>query len=237
MSHKAVEKLFYELSSESRLDILNEVLNEGLKMQDLARRVDLTATEAFRQLQRLSDAGLVKRQPDGTYAITPYGRLEMQLARSLGFVFDHRDYFMEHDVWRLPGPFVNRVVELSGAVLVGETMDAIVNVERIQGEAEERVWGIGEGRFTERMGSVSSDQVSGGLEYRVLSPLPHTKMAHLENRTLTDIPVVLLLTEKEAMVSLRRNDGRMDYAGFMGKDEAFLVWARDLFKYYWDECG
>jgi hypothetical protein len=28
-------------------------------------------------------------------------------------------------------------------------------------------------------------------------------------------------------------DGRVDYAGFIGKDEIFLNWVKDLFLYYW----
>ena len=49
-------KLFFELASDSRLSILFELRNEALKMQDVARRLDVTATEAFRQLERLSAA-------------------------------------------------------------------------------------------------------------------------------------------------------------------------------------
>ena len=49
---EGVEKLFFELASESRLSILRELQIENLKMQEIARRLDVTATEAFRQLQQ-----------------------------------------------------------------------------------------------------------------------------------------------------------------------------------------
>ena len=39
-------------------------------MQDLARKLDLTATEATRQLQRLSQVKLIERTPEGTYSTT-----------------------------------------------------------------------------------------------------------------------------------------------------------------------
>jgi len=52
-------KLLFELASESRLVILRELQKENLKMQEIARRLDVTATEAFRQLQRLSTSSLV----------------------------------------------------------------------------------------------------------------------------------------------------------------------------------
>jgi predicted transcriptional regulator len=232
---EVLEKLFFELSSESRLAILRKLLGESLKTQEMARRLDVTATEAFRQLQRLTDAGLVQRQPEGSYTITSYGRLVLHLTSSLGVVSKHREYFLRHDFWRLPIQFIDRIGEVSGADLIMDTMGSISRVEQIIGGAEEYLWGIGEGRFTENMGKTAEEQSGIGVEYRVLSPLPPTRIQSLENRTLSDVPVVLILTEKEALICLRFADGRMDYAGFSGKDPVFLLWVRDLFLYYWDK--
>ena len=97
-----IEKLFFELASENRLSILHELTKENLKMQEIARRLDVTATEAFRQLERLSAALLVQRQPDGTFAIAEYGEIVLQLSSSLDFVSKYKDYFSKHDIIRLP---------------------------------------------------------------------------------------------------------------------------------------
>ena len=99
---EGAEKLFFELASESRLSILRELRSQNLKMQEIARRLDVTATEAFRQLERLSAALLVQRQPDGTFAIAEYGKMVLQLSSSLEFANKHKDYFSTHDVMRLP---------------------------------------------------------------------------------------------------------------------------------------
>ena len=88
-----IEKLFFELASESRLSILRELQKENLKMQEIARRIDVTATEAFRQLERLSAALLVKRQSDGTFALAEYGKMVLQLSSSLEFVSKHKNTF------------------------------------------------------------------------------------------------------------------------------------------------
>jgi predicted transcriptional regulator len=231
---EVLEKLFFELSSESRLAILRELLGKSLKTQEMARSLDVTATEAFRQLQRLSDAGLVQRQPEGSYEITSYGRLVLHLTVSLGVVSKHMEYFLGHDFWRLPIQFIDRIGEVSGASLILDTMGSISKSEKILGEAEEYIWGIGEGRFTENMGKITTEQSVGGVECRVMSPLPPAKARNLENRTFLDVPVVMVLTEKEALVCLRFVDGRMDYAGFLGDDPVFLSWVRDLFLFYWD---
>ncbi len=235
MEDQGVEKLHFELASEVRLGILRELQSNNLKMQEVARRLGVTATEAVRQLRRLSDAHLIERQPEGSYAVTQYGKLVLQLSSSLDFVFAHRRYFLTHDVWRIPRQFVDRLSELSQTDLKADTMESISAIERMVGEAKQFVWGIGEGRFTETMGRTGTEQVSRGIEYRVITPLPPSRLKGMEGRSLTDIPVLLALTENEAVVCFRRTEGGTDYAGFFGKDSAFLNWVKNLFLYYWEK--
>jgi len=56
MVSMGLEKLFFELASESRLGILTELQKHDAKMPEIARKLDLTNTETFRQLQRLNEA-------------------------------------------------------------------------------------------------------------------------------------------------------------------------------------
>jgi predicted transcriptional regulator len=231
---KGPDRLFFELASESRLGILREVEAKNLKMPEVARRLGLTGTEAFRQLQRLSEALLVQKQPEGTYAITLYGKLVLQLASALEFVFKHKEYFSTHDVWWLPQQFLDRIGELSQTNLrmsMGETLGRIPQMVR---EAEQYVWGFSPEPLLTESFEVISKQIPKGVEYKFLSPYPPTKLPNLENRTLFDAPLIVI-TEKEATVCFRFIGGRVDYAGFFGKDPVFLNWIKDLFLYYWDK--
>ena len=85
-------------------------------MQDIARKLDLTATEASRQLQRMSQAKLIERGPEGTYSTTQFGKLLLTLSASMELVYKNDDYFLAHDITKIPLPFVNRIGELSQAV-------------------------------------------------------------------------------------------------------------------------
>jgi predicted transcriptional regulator len=234
-NQEGIESLFFELASESRLGILRELQKKNLKMQEIARRLDLTATEAVRQLKRLTEAMLIQRQPEGSYTITGYGKLVLQLSASLEFAFKHKEFLLTHDIWRLPYEFVNRIGELSQTNLMTDTMEGISKTEQVLREAQQYVWGFGEGRFTEAMNTIANEHVRKGLEYKILSPLPPAKLQNLENRTLTELPAVFALTEKEAVICFRLIGGRADYAGFFGKDPIFLSWVKDLFLYYWDK--
>ncbi len=239
-NQEGIEKLFFELASESRLSILHELQTENLKMQEIARRLDVTATEAFRQLERLSAALLVQRQPDGTFAIAEYGKLVLQLSSSLEFVSKHRDYFSIHDLMRLPVQFVNRLGELSQANLVMDTIENLNKSERAFKEAEEYGWGIAEGTVPEHMSPVMNERIQKGVKLRFLLPenrfpAPTVIARNVEVRGISDLPAIVVLTEKEGGICFRQVGGRVDYAGFFGKDPTFLNWVKDLFLYYWDK--
>jgi len=241
--NSGVEKLFFELASEIRLDILQELKNENLKMQEIARRIDVTATEAFRQLERLSNALLVQKQPDGTFALAEYGKLVFQLSSSLEFTSKHKEYFSTHDVTRFPIQFVNRLGELSQAKLIIDTIETLNKAQRAFMEAEEYGWGMAEGTIPEQMEPIMDKIIQKGVKLRFVIPetrlptntSPLQPMKNVEIRGLLDLPAIVVLTEKEGAVCFRQVGGRMDYAGFFGKHPTFLNWVKDLFQYYWEK--
>lgn len=241
-NNELLEKLFFELASENRLRILQEIQTKNLKMNEIARKIDLTATEAFRQLQRLSNAMLVQKQPDGTFILTGHGKLVLQLTSSYEFVSKNRDYFLTHDVWNIPTPFINRLGELSNAQLLLDAMDNINQGEKMFIAAEEYAWGIAEGRIPELMNPIMAEKVRKGLkikmiiEEKLLDKIPPTSISNVEIRGIKEIPAIMASTENAATMCFRFNNGRLDYGGFYGRDPTFLNWAKDLFKYYWQNA-
>lgn len=239
---EGIEKLFFDFASESRLGIIRELNKQSLRMNELARELDLTATEAARQLQRLTEAHIVQKLPDGTYAITNYARLTLQLLLSLEFTFNHKGYFEDHDVWRLPYQFVNRMGELSRSTLCMDTIENINRSERIINEAEKYVWLMAE-KALESSRPAMLGQASKRVRFKLMfydcspsiyDPVPGDAPC-IEMRALAEIPGIVLCTEKEAGICLPSIEGRMDYAGFYSKDQMFINWARDLFLHFWDK--
>lgn len=239
-----LEKLFFELASESRLCILRELQKENLKMQDIARRLDVTPTEAFRQLERLGTAGLVQRQPDGTFALAEYGKLVLQISTSLDFISKYKEFFSTHDLMRLPSQFVNRLGELSGAELGLDTIENLNKGSQAFTDAERYAWGIGEGSIPGNMTSVMNRRVQEGIQVKMIISLERFPVGlgqsgspkNVELRGLPDIPVIIAMTEKAAGVCFRQIGGKMDYAGFFGSDPTFHNWVKDLFMFYWEKA-
>jgi predicted transcriptional regulator len=245
-SREGIEKLFFELASESRLSILREIAQKNRKLKDMARQLDLTQTEAFRQMQRLTETFLVEKKPDTTYGITEFGKLVLHQTLAFDFIFSHKDYFSTHDVWQLPTQFVDRIGTLSHANL---QLDPIQNINLIScmiKETEQFLWGIGESAGIENLNNLINQKISAGVQFRFLGPavvhspnyeIPPSASKNFEVKVIsTDVPVFVMVTEKEAAVGFRCVSGRLDYSGFVGKDSAFRIWAKDLFLYYWDSA-
>ncbi len=238
-----VDKLFLELSSESRLDLLRELETKELRMGELARHLHLTATEATRQLKRMTDAMLIRRLPEGAYTATPFGRLVLQLSPSLEFVSRHREYFATRDLSRIPYPFVNRLGELSQGALHMETMENIVTGEQLMGHVKRYFWALVPGPGSELLGPTVHEQKLRGVDFRFAvpaeafppkAPSPGAE-PDFELRGLREIPAILAATDEDGFVSFPPVSGRWDYAGFYGKDPKFLQWTKDVFLHFWEQ--
>ena len=238
-----ISKVIFELSSNRRASILFEVEKQNLKMQQIAKSLDMNVTETFRHLQRLSDAKLVEKKVNGTYAVTSLGNLAIGLLSSFNFFWKNGNYFLEHDVSCLPYEFVNRLGELSNGEFCGDTLSTLNRVRKMVYDAEEYIWAMAEQSETSHV-QVTNEKVSKGLQFKFIMQQNFakiikitTEVEHLkERRCLERICVTLLINEKESVVHFRRHNGEMDYIGFFGRDEKFRKWTRDLFMYYWEKA-
>ena len=169
---------------------------------------------------------MVQRQPDGTFALAEYGKLVLQISTSLDFIAKHKEYFSTHDLMRLPSQFVNRLGELAGAEFEMDTIKNLNLGTQAFAEAKQYAWGIGEGTIPEHMISVMNQRVQEGIQVKMLIPeerlpaganLPETPK-NVELRGLSDLPAIVVITEKAAGICFMQLGGRVDYAGFFGTD-------------------
>lgn len=242
VEEKRLDRLFYELASEDRIAILRELCLSQLKMQDIARKLDLTATEASRQLQRMSQAKLLERGPEGTYSTTQLGKLFLTLSASMQLVYKKDDYFLAHDITKIPLPFVNRIGELSKAILIADLNLDLARWETLIKSAKDHVW-VMTPQAMGHLSRVMADKLLEGVKLRSIFcenireskvSLPSGK--NVERKLLPTVPVIMIISEKEASVSFPRLDGNVDYPSFFGTDSTFLKWVNDLYLYYWEQA-
>lgn len=237
-----ISKVLFELSSTRRANMLSVIGKDDLKMQQIAKALDMTVTETFRHLQRLTDAKLVEKTVDGTYTITSMGRLATDFLSGFNFILKNTNYFLGHDVYCIPYEFVNRLSELSAAEFCKEAMSGFNRVRNMVFNAEKYIWTMAEQVDSSHI-KPTQEKVSKGLDFKFIMPqeLAET-FANAKDtavitgsRYLQQIPVTLVITENEASLTFRTLSGAMDYMGLHGSDEKFRKWSRDLFMYYWEK--
>ena len=240
---QGLDKLFFELASESRLGILMELEVKGLRMKELARQLDLTDTEASRQVQRLSDALLIQKQPDGTYILTGYAKLVLSICQPLEFVSRYKEYFRDHDSSLLPIEFRARLAELSRGTLIPTTVGHINKTTEMFLAAEKRIDTVVLGGVA--LIEILKQRSQEGVKIRWLmdeSFIPNAPSVLSSWKRLPEIrttPKVLgyvVVTDKAALLSILENDGTMSYSPFYGEDVSFLKWTEDLFINEWEKA-
>lgn len=212
-------------------------------MQKIAKTLDMTVTETFRHLQRLTDANLIGKKVDGTYTITPLGKLATIFLLDFNFILKNSDYFLDHDLFCIPQEFIERLGELSSAEFCHEAMSGFNRVRNMVFNAEKFLWTMAEQVDSSHI-KPTQEKVSRGLDFKFImqAGLARTFVNAKDtavlsgSRYLQKIPVTLVITENEASITFRTISGAMDYMGLHGSDEKLCKWAKDLFLYYWEKA-
>ncbi len=246
---------FLELASEQRLNIIFRLLLQKTKISNMAKELDATVQEVHRNFERLSDAGLIKKDKDGYYDLTTYGKTICTQVPSLLFLSKNRKYFENHDFGDIPMKFIQRI----GALAEGEQVKGFVKVleqwKSIYKNADEYIYQI----FTEvpldliepflnrvkhgaKLNYIFSEMVivpKGRKELLAkLGMKSLLERGSVERKMKKDVSVVVVLNEKEACVVFPTLDGAADMREmFYSKDLLFHEWCLDYFRYCWYGSG
>ena len=94
-----VSGIFSELASETRCSILISLDKKPAKLSSIARELDITSQDAFRNINKLLDAGLVRRRggEDGSaFQLTELGRLATKQIPYFLAIRKHKELFEDH---------------------------------------------------------------------------------------------------------------------------------------------
>lgn len=234
--------LLFEFSSTERMRIMQSLIDERLKLSQVSKNLEMTVTEASRHLQRLSDLQLIEKNVDGAFKPTSYGKLAIRLLESLDFLSVNRGYFLEHDILGLPDELISRISALSLANLNTDIVRVLSHVDKMFQEADEYMWVMSFAHSLPSTIPIVEERLENGVVLQRIFPeeiIPLTGEAETiagPCRTLPKVDVRIMLTEKEAMVSLPSIAGKQDYSSYIGKDRRFHQWCTDLYLHYWEKA-
>ena len=236
-------EVLFLLASSDRMKLLSDLEKGDLRMTDLAGRLGASVQETSKHLGRLAEGGLIEKGASGTYKLTPFGRVVLDLTPSLGFVAEHRDYFLTHDISSLPNDLLTRIGELAENSYVDHVTNVITECQHLLGMAREYFylvldqplpWSL-KRELPETMsvrGIFQSDisPASYQLGRSILGPRAEIRFAE-------SIKISFAVNEKIGGVVFPDLTGRPDYScGFLGHEAAFQNWCVDLFERFWENA-
>ena len=247
-------RLLFELSSVDRLDILELLRKTPLKLSHISRKLNFTVQETSRNVNRLLDSGLIAKNVDGTFSLTPYGEAAFSLLSGFSFLYRNRNYFETHSTSQLPGPFRRSLGVLDDFELVDDVMVVFHNVETMIKHATDFVWIMSD----QILASTIPDLIDGlqrSMKFSLLMPktyLPSDDVRNLvsnrvfrkasqqktlETRFSDSFNVFLCISENEVgALAFLNSEGKFDYRGFRTNNSIGIEWAKMLFTHYWNNA-
>ena len=246
--------LLFELSSTDRLDILGLLKKTPLKLSHISGKLDFTVQETSRNITRLSETKLIRKDVDGAFHLTPYGDEALNLLSGFRFLFKNREYLMVHSLSEFPEQFRAGLGILDNFEFVNDVMVAFHNIESMIARAEQFVWILSNQVLASTIPYLVQ-ALERGAGFRLLMPkdyLPSESVRELvihpvfakayrsrklESRFTDKVDVFLCLSEKEvAALAFPNLEGKLDYIGFRGEGELPVEWSKALFTYYWNKA-
>jgi len=251
----SLSEVFMELAGESRYSILMMLEEKKWRSAKLAKELNLTIQETHRNTVRLAGAGLIKKDSDGSFSLTPYGRILVSQLTPFGFLNKYKDYFTEHFPADLPPKFLQRIGSLRNCELIQGNFAIVDKWISIAQEAEEflriitsqippeffkqkisrakkgtKVFLI-HGKNTIAPKGFKKELTSASIRKLISDGVYKRKMVE-------KIQTIMVLNEKRGTLFFPDSKGEPDmYYAFISENPEFLEWCIDYFDFIWDKAG
>ncbi|HEV8387529.1 MAG TPA: transcriptional regulator [Nitrososphaera sp.] len=245
------EQTFFELASQQRLAIIFGLNVKKAKISQLAKDLDITMQEAHRNVNRLQQAGLIEKNPEGVFSLTTFGNTIIKQIPTFNYLSKHKEYFSEHILGELPIKFIMRLGALDRCEYVKGVVAILERWKDIYREADQYIY--------EMVPQVPIDliepafnRVKQGIKYSYVLPrnvivpkgrkdllkkLGHSELLNkgaIERRMVDSVQVAVILNEKQAAVLFPTQKGETDMNMiFHSTDTVFHEWCIDYFRYRW----
>jgi predicted transcriptional regulator len=247
--------LLFEMSNEHRHNIMLLLRKEAMRLTSISKELDLTSPEISRHVSRLSDTGLVTKDVEGFFSLTPLGEMVLTMLQEFEFISRHTEYFETHTHDGLPAEYVKRIGELSGSRFMDSIPGFFRQIERVITEADEYVWLLVD-QFPLNHLPLIVEAIERGVRFRIVEPrnrvitpdldamapeesraLTRTKITPLvEQRMLDEVDVYLYVSDGGCVTAFPTLKGENEYKGFTSTDEGSHRWCRQLFLHHWDRA-
>ena len=253
-----VSEVFSELASETRCSILISLDKKPAKLSSIARELDITSQDAFRNINRLLDAGLVRRgggdEDGGSFQLTELGRLATKHIPYFLVIKKHQELFEDHTLKYIPDKFVQRIGALQNCEIVENVTPVLERLKKLESSAKQylrimvsQAWPEEGKIFAERaMNDVDVWTIIGRntvFPREVIESVIPTidglqKSGKIKGKMLDTVSIALYISQSQSAVMLPNMKGEVDMRMLLvGSDPSFNEWCLDLFNHFWECAG
>ncbi len=246
------EKTFFELASEQRLAIIFRLNDKSAKISQLAKDLGITMQETHRNVNRLQDAGLIEKDPEGIFSLTTFGNTIIKQIPTFNYLSKHKEYFSEHILGELPIKFIMRLGALDRCEFVKGVVAILERWKDIYRQSDLYIYEIVPQVPMDLIEPAVTRVKEKGVKYSYVFPkdviipkgrkdllkkLGHNELLNkgaIERRMVENVQVAVILNEKQASVLFPNQKGETDMnMMFVSSDTVFHEWCLDYFRYRW----
>jgi predicted transcriptional regulator len=135
-----VSEIFSELASETRCSILTSLDKKPAKLSSIARELDITSQDAFRNINRLVEANLVRRgggEDGSAFQLTELGMLATKHIPYFLVIKKHQELFEDHTLKYIPDKFVQRIGALQNCEVVENVTPVLERLKKLEYSAKQ----------------------------------------------------------------------------------------------------
>ena len=244
------------IASEQRLEILFRLKEKKSTVSVIAKQLDATVPEVFRNFERLAKAGLIEKGVDGNYHLTLYGITVLEQIPSITFLSQNEKYFKNHDYGNIPTKFIQRIGALRSANHIKGVVKVLDRWKEVHKNADKFIFNIlTEVPYSPDIIEVVGEKAKKDVKIRsifsesviipdarkeIFEKLHFKKFVDkgiIERKMKKDVQVVVLLNEKEACIIFPK-DGEADMSEMLySSEQDFHEWCMDYFNYCWENSG
>jgi predicted transcriptional regulator len=251
------EQTFIELASEQRLSILLKLTKQDTKLSQLAKDLGVTMQEVHRNVNRLMEVGLIKKNSEGRFSLTTFGNTIIMQIPAYDFLSRNKEYFLDHNLGQIPMKFVHRIGALNNSEYVAGLVAVIERWKQLYNESSEYIYGMAPQIPLELIESVIPKVKDDGVKFNYILPqkaiVPKKRTQLLsqagfydllkmekkvvERRMVERVHVAVVLNEKQATVMFPTVKDKivadMNSMFYSRDDSLFHEWCLDYFRYCW----
>ncbi len=250
------------LSNDIRIEILKQVTEGQLTVSQFFKYYNdttkkdrmITIQELSKHFKKLHSAGMIKRNKDDSFSVTPFGYVLQCQIPFFRLFLRQTQYLNSHAIDKLPERFARTIAVLSNSTVITNHKNLIKMVAAMIGHARKYLKTSVISYPPQMVGLIAEAVKSRNLDvFYIFGPNTITPKkrdvllaktgwwnlisgGQIKRRMLTDtIFATILVTEEDALISFCKNKGSADYSmAFYGNYDFVRTWCDDLFMHMWN---